>query len=94
MPSQAKDDPPVQTLIIGAVSLESARGFFESVHGFHAELVETEDGRYEVRIRLYDDREIHGALDAIVRHVTERDQGPAHLDLDGHHYLVEPTVGD
>ena len=84
----------VQTLTIGAVSLESARGFFVSLNRFHAELVETADGRHEVRVRVYEDREIYGVLDAIERHVTERADGPARIDLDGRRYLIDAAVRD
>lgn len=79
----------MQTLTIGAATVESARGFFESLNGYHAELVETEDGRHLVRITLDGDRDILGALSAIDRHVAQRADGPAHLDLDGRHYLIE-----
>lgn len=80
----------MHTLTIGAVSLQSARGFLESLDGFQAELVESAPGRYEVRITL-DGRKIHECLNAIDRHVTERDDGPVPLDFDGQRYLLEPT---
>jgi hypothetical protein len=82
----------LQTLTIGAASLESALGFLDSLRGFRTDLVETEDGHHEVRITVYGDRDIHEALAAIDRHVTERAEGPARLGLDGRHYLIESTT--
>lgn len=84
----------MHTLTIGAASLESARGFLESLRGFQAELVQTPWGRYEVRITLDGTSEIHEALHAIDDHVTERANGPVHLDFDGQHYMVEPVPSD
>jgi hypothetical protein len=80
------------TLRIGAASLESARALLECLRGLEAELIESDDGNYEVQISLAGDREINDALGAIDRHVTERADGPARLDLDGRQYLLEPAI--
>jgi hypothetical protein len=84
----------VHTLTIGAASLQSARGFLDSLDGFRAELVETAPDQYEVRIDLRGKGEIHEALRAIDSHVTERADGPASVDLDGQRYTVEPVSAD
>jgi hypothetical protein len=82
----------LQTLTIGPASLEKARAMLECLLGFEAELVESEDGRYDVRVSLGEDRDINRVLGAIDTHVTERADGPARLDLDGRHYLIEPAT--
>jgi hypothetical protein len=64
----------------------------ECLRGFDAELVESEDGHYDVQVSLDDDRDINRALGAIDTHVTDRADGPARLDLDGRHYLIEPST--
>jgi hypothetical protein len=84
----------LQTLIIAVASLESGRAFLECLRGFEAELVQSEDGNYQVQISITGDRDINDALGAIDRHVTERADGPARLDLDGRHYLIEPVAQD
>ena len=82
----------LQTLTIGPASLKRARAMLECLQGFEAELVESEDGRYHVQVSLEDDRDINRVLGAIDTHVTERADGPARLDLDGRHYLIEPAT--
>ena len=64
----------------------------ECLRGFQAELVESEDGRYDVQVSLDDDRDISRVLGAIDTHVTERADGPTRLDLDGRRYLIEPAT--
>jgi hypothetical protein len=82
----------VQTLTIGPASLERARAMLECLGGFEAELVENEDGRYEVQVILSGDRDINRVLGAIDAHVTERAEGPARLELEGRRYLIEPAT--
>ena len=81
-----------QTVTIGPASLERARAILECLRGFKAEIVESKDGRYDVQVSLDDDRDINRVLGAIDTHVTERADGPARLDLDGRHYLIEPAT--
>jgi hypothetical protein len=83
----------VQTLTIGTASLESALGFFESLRGFHAKLINTEDGRHGVRITLEGGGDVRAALDALDRHASEAAVS-ARLDLDGRHYLIERAALD
>jgi hypothetical protein len=82
----------VQTLTIGPASLERAQAMLECLRGFEAELVENEDGRYDVQVNLNGERDINHVLGAIDTHVTERADGPARLDLDGRRYLIQPAV--
>ena len=79
-------------LTIGPASLARAQAMLECLRGFEAELVESEDGRYDVQVSLDDDRDISRVLGAIDTHVTERADGPARLDLDGRHYLIDPAT--
>jgi hypothetical protein len=64
----------------------------ECLEGFEAELVENEDGHYQVQVSLDGDRDIGNVLGAIDTHVTERADGPARLDLDGRRYHIEPAT--
>ena len=64
----------------------------ECLGGFEAEVVESEDGRYDVQVILAGDREINRVLGAIDTHVSERADGPARLDLDGRRYLIAPAT--
>jgi hypothetical protein len=82
----------LQTLTIGPASLERAQAMLDCLQGFAAELVQNEDGRYEVRVSVDSGRDINRALGAIDAHVTERADGPARLDLDGRRYLIEPAA--
>ena len=82
----------LQTLTIGPASLEKARAMLECLRGFEAELVENEDGRYDVQVSLDDDRDINRVLGAIDTHVCDRADGPARLDLDGRRYSIEPAT--
>jgi hypothetical protein len=77
---------------IAVAGSEAARGFLDSLERFHAELVNTEDGRHEVRIRVHDEKEVFDALDAIESYVTERAGVAARIGLDRRFYLIEPAA--
>jgi hypothetical protein len=64
----------------------------ECLRGFEAELVESEDGRYEVQVILGSDRDVNRVLGAIDTHVSERADGPARLDLNGRSYVIAPAI--
>ena len=81
-----------QTLTIGPGSVERARAMLECLDDFEAEIVEREDGLYDVQVSLASDRDINRVLGAIDTHVSERADGPARLDLDGRRYLMEPAA--
>lgn len=82
----------MQILTIGAESFEEAFGYFDCLRGFRARLVETDDGRHQVKIAMYDDMDIYTVLDAIDRRVAERSEGDRRA-LDGA-LLSEPAGGD
>jgi hypothetical protein len=83
----------VDTLVIYALSLESAEGFRSGLAGFRTELTQSDDGRYRVQIALDGNREILALLSALAKYVTERGDGPARLELDGHPYTLPPQPG-
>ena len=82
----------MQTLTIKAVTLESAHGFMSGLAGFHAELLEDQDGSYLVEIALgRGDGQIIALLNALEDYVTQRGQGPAEVGLAGRTYRLHPT---
>lgn len=80
----------MESLVLRAASLESARGFCAGLAEFGATLVKTENGLYQVGIPFSGDREIVAVLNALEKHVTQRGEGPARLELDGRTYMLEP----
>jgi hypothetical protein len=83
----------METLVVHAVSLESAQGYSAALSGFRAKVVEAKNGRYEVQVTLGVDREIVAVLNALVKYVSQRGDGPARLELDGHRYALPPQPG-
>lgn len=80
----------MDSLVLHAVSLESARGFCAGLAEFGATLTEAENGRYQVEIPFSGDREIVAVLNRLVKYVTQRGDGPARLELDGRSYMLQP----
>lgn len=83
----------MNALVIYARSLESAEGFRSSLADFQTMLTQSDGGRYQVEIMLDGDREIVAVLGALVKYVTERGEGSARLELDGHRYILPPQPG-
>jgi hypothetical protein len=79
----------MDSLVLHAVSRESARGFCAALAEFGATLVEAE-GRYQVAIPLSGDREIIAVLNSLEKYVTQRGDGPARLELGGRNYTLLP----
>lgn len=81
----------MRTLMIAAASRQSAIGLFAALEGFRAHLSNT-DGSYRLEVELGpDDCDLVEVLGAIARHVSEREDGPARLELGGRTYSVFPT---
>ena len=79
----------MEKLSILAATPESARRLQDALSAFHAELVQTEDARYQVEIALSGgDRQIVDLLSSIERHVKERRAGPARISLNGRSYTL------
>ena len=80
-------------LVIHALSLKSAEGFRSALAGFQTKLTQSDGGRYQLEIALEGDRELVAVLSALEKHVTERGDGSARLELDGHRYILPPQPG-
>ena len=81
----------MRTLTIAAASRESAIGLFTALTGFRTQLLDG-DGTYRLEVELGPaDRDLVAVLSAIARHVSEREAGPARLELGGRTYSVFPT---
>jgi hypothetical protein len=81
----------MRSLTIEAVSADSAQGFRSALSEFETELVETEDGRYLVKVALTgSDRAIVLVLHALEDYLTRRGDGPAKLRLEGTEYTMRP----
>ena len=84
----------METLAIQTASPDSARAMLAALSEFRVELVETAVG-CEVVVRLgRGDSEIVAVLNALEQYVTARGSGPAHLELDGHSYVMHPVPDD
>jgi hypothetical protein len=81
----------MESIVIKAVTLESAQGFCSALAAFEARLVEGEDGRYQVEVPLRGSkREILSALGTLEEYVSKRGD-PAHLRLGEHQYTLHPA---
>ena len=83
----------MESIVIHAVSLESAQGFCAALESFDTRLVESPDGRYEVEIPLHGRKEILIALGALEDYVTQRGD-PARLKLGEKQYTLHPSDPD
>ena len=80
----------MRSFTVGAGSLEVAQGLYSALADFHPELLETDDGTYQVRVTLVGgDNAIIATLKAIEKHVAER-RSPARVELDGRVYTLHP----
>jgi hypothetical protein len=80
----------MESIVIHAVTLESAQGFCSALAAFDARLVEGEDGRYQVEVPLRGKREILSALGTLEEYVSKRGD-PARLRLGQHQYTLHPA---
>lgn len=82
----------MESLVIHAVSRDSAEGFCSALAGLQPRLIQGEEGRYRVEIPLGGgDRQILDALSTIEAYVSARGGGPARLDLGDQRYTLHPT---
>ena len=83
----------MESLTIHAVNRESAEGYCGRLYGFGATLIEIESGHYGVRVPLMgSDRQTVAVLRALELYVTERDDGPARVEFNGHRYTMNPLA--
>lgn len=79
----------MNTITIEAATPDSAVGLYAALALFGAELRRSEDGRRFIDVELRGgDRAIVEVLNAIERYVTQRNDGPAKVELDGHNYML------
>ena len=79
----------MQKLTVDASSKEVAQGLFSALAGFSPEIVGRADGGYQIVVALGGrDAQIIAILSALERHVTERGNGPAKIDLAGRSYTL------
>lgn len=81
----------MDSIVIHAVSRESAEGFCSALAEFEARLVEGETGRYEVEIPLHGSRKrILTALSALEDYVSQRGD-LARINLGERQYTLHPS---
>ena len=85
----------MESLVIHAASRESAEAFCTALSGFDPELIEGENGRCQVEVRVErSNKKILEALGALEACVSTRADGPAQLDVHGQRYTLHPTDAD
>ena len=79
----------MQKLTIDASTNEVAQGLYRALASFWPEIVARPEGGYQIVVRLRgSDTQITEVLSALERHVTERGNGPAKIDLQGRSYTL------
>jgi hypothetical protein len=79
----------MRSLSIDARSWESAQGLTAALSSFKPKLNGDDRAGYRVVVELNgSDRHVIAVLDAIEDYVTQRDDGPARLELDGRSYTL------
>ncbi|HZQ66007.1 MAG TPA: hypothetical protein VFA66_12340 [Gaiellaceae bacterium] len=82
----------MRSLIVEAQNLESAQLLCAALSGFDPALSGDDASGYRVSVDLgSSDRKIVQVLDLLERHVTERDAGPARVEVQGHMYTMHPS---
>ena len=78
----------MQSLTIHAATAYSAQSIAAALSQFDSESTEA-DGHYEVTVTLGGrEREIVDVLNALELYVTERANGPAHIEFEGREYTL------
>lgn len=81
----------VESIVINAVSVESAQGLCSALAAFEARLIEDESGRHQVEIALRGgNREILSVLNTLEEYVSKRGD-PAQLRLGERQYMLHPA---
>lgn len=79
----------MQKLTVDASTNEVARGLSSALTDFSPEIVERPEGGYQVVVALRgSDARITELLSTLERHVTERGDGPAKVNLGGRSYTL------
>jgi len=76
----------MRALTIEAGPRLQARGLYAALSEFHPELTGDDSVGHRITVELGSDARIVAVLEAIQGHVTAKDDGPARIELEGHHY--------
>lgn len=82
----------MNTITIEAATPESAVGLYAALAPFGAELRKGDDGRRFIDVELRGDRQIVDVLNAVEDYVTQRNDGPALVALDGRTYKLHAAT--
>jgi hypothetical protein len=83
----------MEKMAIHAASPESAYAMLAALSPFGAELADDGALGREVVVDLHsDDAEIVAVLHALQKYVTERADGPARVELNGHRYVMHAEL--
>jgi hypothetical protein len=80
----------LQSLAIEAKNLESAQRLFRALSEFGPKLVGDQRDGFRVVVDVSTDRRVLAVLDALELHITQQQDGPAHVNLQGRKYTVHP----
>jgi hypothetical protein len=84
----------MRALTFEAGPLPVAHGLYNALSEFHPEVTGDDYDGYRVSVELgSNDRRLVALLDEIQAHVTARDNGPARVELEGHHYTFHVQLG-
>jgi hypothetical protein len=76
----------MRALTIEAGQLVSAHGLYNALSEFYPELSGDDSEGHRITVELGSDARVVAVLEAIQAHVIARDDGPASIELEGHHY--------
>ena len=76
----------MRALTIEAGQLVTAQGLYNALSEFYPELSGDESEGHRITVELGSDARLVAVLDAIQAHITARNDGPARMQLEGHHY--------
>jgi hypothetical protein len=79
----------MKTLTVDASTSQVAEGLRGALHRFEPAVREKSDGGYQVIVSLDGgDAHVVAILSALQRHVTERGDGPARVEMAGRNYTL------
>ena len=76
----------MRALTIEAGPLPVAHGLYNALSEFHPELTADDSEGHSITVALGSEARVVAVLEAIQAHVTARDDGPARVEIEGHHY--------
>lgn len=85
----------MRALTIDAGQLVLAHELYDALSEFHPELTGDDSEGHCITVELgSDDARIVAVLEAIQAHVTARDDGPARVEIEGHHYTFHSRFSE